>query len=337
MSPDSKLKYFLYFVNVEPDNSQVPLLLIYNLASAVCCNIDITLASNELLIQAILRNYPVLSDRISFYSCGHPSSVSDPIIELYDQLVSRNIISSNAPYVERLCLYRWIALSSWFATVSDKRDSAICLDWDTVFFSSIPSDISLSSYSLVAHLDSIEISNPLYQVCPNFVFLTRSIVDRYLYHLSSLLHTSSQRPNFALPYFNDIIPWSPIISKDYLCNSVSSMTSWNSLLLPFDIYADVNFRDTGSAGYNFTQTSYLIDDRRINFNLDTFPFYNAKQLALLHGKLCLINFNSSTTSPTSVLCLHFQGTEGKYVFFNYIVRLMSSLSGFEFFEELLGC
>jgi hypothetical protein len=249
------------------------------------------------------------------------------------------MIFSNAPYVERLCLYRWIALSSWFDNVSDICETAICIDWDTIFFSSIPFDISLSSYSLVAHLDIIgwnpPLLNPLYQICPNFIFLTRSIVERYLWHLSSLLHICSYKPNFSLPFFNDIIPWTPIISRDYLCKSTTSMTSWNSLLRPLGIYADANFRDTGSSGYNFKHSRYLIDDKRINFNHETFPFFHAKQLILSHGKFYLNNVDSSSTL-TPVLCLHFQGTEGKYIFFNYIARSMSFLSGFDSFAELLG-
>ena len=334
MTVSSRNRYFLYYVNINPLDDAIPLLLAANLSAAVCSNLDITLASTARLISSFNKNYPLLSSRISFFCCDHPSSISDPLISCFDSLITSKTIISNAPHVERLCLYRWIVLASWFETNSDSISSVICIDWDTIFFRDLPFEIQTSSHSMIAHIDSIEATGPLFQVCPNFIYLTKSILYRYLDYLSSFLTECQNRLNFALPFFNDIIAWSPIISKDYLCSSCSTITSWNQLLHPYNLYADINFRDRGLPGFQFQLCRYLIDDKRFNYSLNSFPYFYAKSLFVSNRQLCLVNSDHSLYVPP--LCLHFQGTEGKFIFFNYVVPLLRSIEGFDFFFDFIG-
>jgi len=103
-----KLAYFLYYDSVATDSRPIPALLEYAIRFHITIGLNLVIATNRENIKRLSFSLGPNSDDICFYEIEHPSDSGNPLICFYDKLIEEKIIKSNCPWVERLCIYRWV-------------------------------------------------------------------------------------------------------------------------------------------------------------------------------------------------------------------------------------
>ena len=182
----------------------------------------------------------------------------------------------------------------------------------------------LNNFDLICNVDAIEVTSPLYQICPNALFANSSILSMYIDMIYYLLLQASKRKDFATPFFNDIIGWSGIVSKSLLGKGNIALSSWNQLLLPKGFYADVNFRDSGICGLSAEKTYYEIDDPSYCYLPDGSTSFCAKKV--YNHETGPFILDKCSGKLLKCAWLHFQGVEGKFALMKYLLPVLLSNS-----------
>ncbi len=306
--------YFFFTANSSSPPDLVYLTL--NYAKAIFPNITVVTNNNfKSILQGKYPGFNVL-DAEGFSTYKEERK--------YIELINNGVISSNYPPVEQLCLKRWLIMKELFNLGTlDKTRPAVVFDWDTILFSPLlkitkkftnkisNSEIPFASGFFELGLKTGLINNwlPIYDVCPNLIFLNFKALEIYCRCMDLLLSKKKNLQSiYKNRYFNDMSIWSMAIStinREYPNNFLYDL---DQISLESNIFCDHNIRIDWQGELNFLMKIHSIPEqfdytgtgklpiKKISINQDQIP-----EVRLLSGE------------KIELACAHFSGVEAKYV------------------------
>ena len=214
-------------------------------------------------------------------------------------------------------------MSHIFQRLDDSEGQLMMLDWDTLVFNLPPTD--LCNYSLV-YADSNDRDRlPLWHVCPHFMLLKKPVLELYL---DIFIPVMRRIESMSQNYFCDMDPWSHVLSRIYHGSSHLNCISWQELCTGTNLVYEGNMRLGHDLSNYFVTTSFNIPFNH-PANFTGTGSINLKSIFRLPGgssDIFLAMYNeissmgelvceqdSSVFTLRKPLCLHYSGTESKYI------------------------
>jgi hypothetical protein len=331
---------YFYFVSAQINGFEIPDIL----------KLSATLASvnfHQVVVCTNLEWKNIPSTNITVIKPPPLSELAVRHLREYRRTLREAMCYSNHQETEELCLLRWHAYLDYLKS-QDSLVLVAMIDWDTFVLQS-PSDIlpqigTRSKYVLI-YPDVPQIDHPVYSVCPHYLIATPLVVELYIkYYLKLLFRLRHLFPkrSYAQParlfLLNDMRAWSSVISFFNSMKHTDVFTGQWSELIDRNRYCyDHNIRVLREGDLIFLAKSHTIPrDKRINFtgsdqlriklfNLDQKTnqvFCYTKSNITAGGK----NWDTEGSfTPQMPICLHFSGTESKYILNAYYMQLFRSI------------
>lgn len=309
---------YSYFVPL-CDSSPIPILLIDTLSQAQKYFTKITLITTVGVID-VVKN--ILPDIV----CIDRSSLEEPdYIRYYISLIDLEIISSNHPPTEILCLDRWHYMNQSFEKgYLDSRSPCVVLDWDTFLFDS-------AKVALSCHLDAldplrtftcflglgVDVSSssanfPVFDICPNFIIISHEHVSLFCSEaLKILSNEHTVRRIYSSRLFNDMSIWSCVVSRCIIQRD-HTIIDLDSFPESHRVFFDHNVRISWQRNLKcFDMESYKVDKAYRCTEADQLRI---KNIYISDGKFYVV----SNEQPFLLGCLHLSGVEAKYIYFKFL-------------------
>jgi hypothetical protein len=243
----------------------------------------------------------------------------------YLNLIDLEIISSNHPPTEILCLDRWHYMNQSFEKgYLDSRSPCVVLDWDTFMFDS--AEVSLNCHlnaldpirtftgflGLGVDVSSSSANFPVFDICPNFIIISHELVSLFCSEaLKILSNENTVRRIYSSRLFNDMSLWSCVVSR-CIIKREHTIIDLDSFPESHRVFFDHNVRISWQRNLKcFNMKSYIIDKA---YRFNEADQLSIKNIYISEDKLYVVN----NDQPFLLGCLHLSGVEAKYIYFNFL-------------------
>ena len=332
---------YFYFVSQHANHNEIPDIL----------KLSATLASvnfHQVIICTNLKWKSLPKNNISIIQPPNLTHLALHHLQQYRLTLETANCYSNHQASEELCLLRWHAYYDYISSLDDSILVAM-IDWDTLVLQS-PANILPAIQNKRNHVliypDVPKIDHLLYSVCPHYLiaspFVVKLYIDFYFKLLRKLrdLNKNSRCSDLATPFLlNDMRAWSSVIS--YLnCMSFSDsiVGEWSDLIDTKKYCYDHNIRVLREGSLSFlAKPHYIPSNKGINFTgSDELSIKYFKLDAITNKIYCYAksdNFyrigdeiGESSFEAKMPICLHFSGTESKYILMRYYMNTFRYIS-----------
>jgi len=256
--------------------------------------------------------------------CITPESLCSPLLSRLDSLYESGKLRSNCPPIEKHCINRWLFLekNNFF-----NDESLFSIDWDTFVFPGLGKyqpyleRVDLGATNLMTLGWIGPPSEPIWSLCPNLLYLSRTSLCHYLQFLHKYLSYSELHGSIVSGLFCDMQPWSSVIASSVAKKVSLNLLNFNDLTdcLPL---VDHNVRVAEDCGLTFKVMHYYFMQGTQTY-LST-PYLAAKYIIFSddgHPYFVLKNrsYNSKSLNSTNTpqlreaAAIHFSGVEGKHL------------------------
>jgi len=307
--------YIFYY---SPDSCFPYLLELSTLSSLrFLGSVTVAISSNVHIPSRLLSNKSV-----NFYQFQISQFDEHPLVIAFDDAFSRGVINVNDYLTERLCLIRWICLSSLASDNKFALNTHLLMqDWDTIITVPglglhphvITSKKLIGNFHIPGRCHSHEqaVTWPIWTVCPNILIFTHDTLqlylDMYQRHLSNCLKYG---PHLYRRTFCDMGPWSSVISNFLLSypNSELPILEFNDFFANTNFVSEHNLANPQECNHIFRTTRTFLPSLNHHFNHKEVLFDDNAAPHL---------YSLTANKYFRPISLHYSGVPGKHLLLHH--------------------